>query len=164
MANFEIIDNFLPNDEFQAIKEMMLNNKDFPYYYFPDVSYEGSEISDTMYFIHLFYINQNISSSWYPIIAPLINKLNPNALIRIKANLYPNINKNLEDVAHKDYPFEHKGAIFYINTNNGVTILEDGTKVESVANRLLKFEPHLLHNSTFCTDEKVRANININYF
>lgn len=163
MATFEIIDNFLPEHEFKAIQNLMLNNKDFPYYYIPDVSYEGKEISDTLYFIHLFYINHT-RSNCYHIIEPLIEKLNANALIRVKANLYPNIGKELEDVIHTDYPYEHKGAIFYINSNNGVTILDDGTRVESVANRLLKFEPHKPHNSTFCTDEKVRANININYF
>jgi len=37
-------------------------------------------------------------------------------------------------------------------------------KVESVENRLLLFDPSETHNSTSCTDEKVRVNINFNYF
>lgn len=163
MSDFEIIDNFLPQNEFKAIQNLMLNNKDFPYYYIPDVSYEGKEIANTLYFIHLFYINHT-RSNCYNIIEPLIEKLNAHALIRVKANLYPNIGVNIKDVPHIDYPYEHKGAIFYVNTNNGVTILNDGTEIESIENRLLKFKPYMLHNSTFCTDQKVRANININYF
>lgn len=163
MANFEIIDNFLPEHEFLAIKTMMLNNKDFPYYFFSDVSYEGTELEKTMYFVHMFYVNHG-TSNFYSVVHPLIEKLNAHALIRVKGNLYPNIGECVEDVAHIDYPFEHKGALYFINTNNGVTILDDGTRINSVANRLLKFEPHTLHNSTFCTDAKVRVNININYF
>ena len=42
-------------------------------------------------------------------------------------------------------------------------MLEDGTKVESIQNRLLLFAPSKTHNSTSCTDAKVRVNINFNY-
>ena len=47
------------------------------------------------------------------------------SIIRIKANFYPNQNKYIEHEKHVDYPYKHKGAIFFINTNNGFTILED---------------------------------------
>ena len=60
-------------------------------------------------------------------------------------------------------PFPHKGFLFYVNTNNGFTILEDGTKVESIANRALFFDSSKSHKSTTCTDEDIRVNININY-
>ena len=59
--------------------------------------------------------------------------------------------------------FPHKGAIFYINTNNGFTVLEDGTEIASVSNRLLLFNPSEPHHSTSCTDVKRRVNINFNY-
>ena len=38
-----------------------------------------------------------------------------------------------------------KRDIYYINTNNGYTKLEDGTKVMSVANRLLLFDGSTSH-------------------
>ena len=55
-------------------------------------------------------------------------------------------------------------SIFYVNTNNGYTKFEDGTKVESVANRLVSFPANKKHTGTSCTDEKTRVVINFNYF
>ena len=54
-------------------------------------------------------------------------------------------------------------SIFYINDNNGHTLFEDGTKVESVANRLITFPTDVSHTGTSCTDEKIRVVINFNY-
>jgi hypothetical protein len=68
------------------------------------------------------------------------------------------------DEMHIDYKYKHNGAIFSINTNNGGTILKDGTKIDSVENRILFFNPSEEHDSENCTDEKTRINININYF
>ena len=55
-------------------------------------------------------------------------------------------------------------SIFYVNTNNGYTEFEDGTKIESVANRMVTFPTNLKHRGTSCTDEKIRVVINFNYF
>ena len=55
-------------------------------------------------------------------------------------------------------------SIFYINTNNGYTKFEDGTIVESVANRMLSFPANMKHCGTSCTDERRRIVINFNYF
>ena len=55
-------------------------------------------------------------------------------------------------------------SIFYVNTNNGYTKFEDGTKVESVANRMITFPSNMKHTGTSCTDEKKRIVINFNYY
>jgi len=161
---YEVIDNYLPKEQFEAIHHLMMKDKSFNWFYNPDVTNKGVEIEKTMYFTHLFYYAHRPTSQFLSGIYSLIEKLNPKALIRIKGNLYPNIGKRILDVAHTDYPFEHKGAIYYVNTNNGPTVLEDGTEIEAVENRILLFEPHKMHNSFYCTDQKVRVNININYF
>ena len=57
-----------------------------------------------------------------------------------------------------------KSAVFYLNSNNGYTLFEDGTKVESVAGRLLVFDPHMAHTGSSSTDTKNRVVINFNYF
>ena len=54
--------------------------------------------------------------------------------------------------------------MFYLNDNDGVTVLNDGTEVESVANRLLLFDASKPHHSTTCTDADRRVNLNFNYF
>ena len=53
--------------------------------------------------------------------------------------------------------------IFFVNSNDGFTILDDDTMIESVENRILFFDSSKLHNSTNCTNEKVRVNINFNF-
>ena len=51
--------------------------------------------------------------------------------------------------------------INYLNTY--ATKYEDGSKIESVANRLLSFPSNMKHTGTSCTDEKIRIVINFNY-
>ena len=55
-------------------------------------------------------------------------------------------------------------AILYVNSNNGYTLFEDGTKVESVENRIVLFDSNLRHTGTTCTEEKVRIVVNFNFF
>jgi hypothetical protein len=163
---YEVIDNYLPKEQFEAIQNVMMNNQNFFWFYRPDVTFCDTELKHTMYFCHMFYENYAPRSAFMGDIFPLIQKLNPNGLVRVKGNMFPNLNlnKRIKEPFHADYPYEHKGAIFYINTNNGPTVFEDGTEIESVENRILLFEPHKLHTMIYCTDQKVRVNININYF
>ena len=158
---YKVIDNFLSKEELKSIQDVMLG-ADFPWFFKNTIS-DAREIIDDYYFVHMFYV-KTITSSFYNILDPIIQKLDVNALVRIKGNMHPNVNKFVENNKHTDFSFQHKGAIFYVNTNNGFTILEDGTKIESIENRLLMFDPSKLHNSTNCTDEKRRVNINFNYF
>jgi hypothetical protein len=160
---YEIIDNFLPQEEFEKIRDVMMS-ADFPWFYNPCVTHSNKLVDSALYFTHNFYRDSCINSSFFELLLPLTSKLNVKAMIRIKGNLYPNIGKTMENLRHTDYKFEHKGAIYYINTNNGPTVLEDGTKIDAVENRILFFDSSKKHNSTYCTDQKVRVNININYF
>ena len=66
-----------------------------------------------------------------------------------------------EHASHIDYDASHLGAIYSINTCNGYTRIGD-TKVESVANRIVFFDPSQRHASTGCTDQRRRLNINLN--
>jgi hypothetical protein len=50
-----------------------------------------------------------------------------------------------------------------MNTNNGYTEFEDGTKVESVANRIVTFPSVTKHRAVSQTDEQRRVVINFNY-
>jgi hypothetical protein len=160
---YTIIDNFLSEDEFKVIEELMMGDH-FPWHYHKCVTSVEQESNKAFYFTHLFYSNPQITSDHIKVLNPLIEKLDVKAFIRIKGNMYPNLNGFSPEEPHIDYDYPHKGAIFYINTNDGCTILEDGTRIESIANRILLFDPSRLHDSTYPSDQKVRVNININYF
>lgn len=159
---YEVVDNFLDPESFWKIKKMMTEEQ-FPWFYISSVAFLDDIYSD-YYFTHIFYEPHKRCSMHWDTILPLIIKINPKALIRIKGNLYPNINENKDNGWHADYDFPHKGAIFYVNTNNGPTVLEDNTEIASVENRILFFDPSKKHKSTHCTDQKIRVNINFNYF
>jgi hypothetical protein len=139
----------------------------------------------------MFYNDDIPMSPFLEVVDPILSKIKRTALIRVKANLLtrtPEIIKNQlhHDVGPNDqrpgppYSFQSDEippdtysdekldhittAIFYVNTNNGYTELEDGTKIESVANRFVSFPGNTLHTGTSCTDEKIRVVVNFNYF
>jgi len=163
---YKVIDNFLPKENFNKIKEVVLGSN-FNWFYKPDVNYPGKHSPDNLfYFIHMFYNKDVPNSPFFNLIVEnLISYMDDvHSLIRVKANLYPNQGIKKENGKHVDDVFPHKGAIFYINTNNGRTILNNKIKIESVENRILYFDPQIPHDSENCTDQKVRININMNYF
>jgi hypothetical protein len=158
---YEIIDNFLDKESFLKIKNLLISNI-FPYYYNNGVSSLNSK--DGVYFTHLFYSEEFNKSSYYDFIDPIVKKLKIKSLIRIKSNLYPPTPEIIEHEGHADYKFKHIGFLYYVNTNDGFTRLDENTKIQSIENRGLIFEPHLNHNSSTCTNREGRININFNYF
>jgi hypothetical protein len=159
-----IVDNFLPKENFIKIKDFLLG-ENFPWFYRPNITFENKSEGPLFYMTHLFYINNQPNSSYYDFLKEnLLNFMDIKSLIRIKANLYPNQSIKKINEMHVDYDFKHNGAIFSINTNNGGTLLKDGTKIDSIENRMLFFDPSIEHDSENCTDQKARININFNYF
>jgi|TARA_B100000035_G_scaffold195777_1_gene167196 hypothetical protein len=161
---YKIIDNALPQEEFENIKNNIIC-PGFPWNLSPNIT-NDKEVLPTyasFYFTHLFWDGFNIEPQ-SQMFAPLLNLMNCRALIRIKANCYPSTPEILRHDNHFDYPYPHKGAIFYLNTNDGLTILEDKVEVESIENRLLLFDSSKMHTSTTCTDTKCRINVNFNFF
>ena len=65
---------------------------------------------------------------------------------------------------HIEQSVECTTAIYYVNTNNGYTEFEDGSRVESIENRLVTFPSYMKHTGTTCTDQKRRIVINFNYY
>jgi hypothetical protein len=177
----KIIDEFLPQKEFRDIQTLLMNEptpQTVENLHAPTLGweYQSSIIGRTnivgldvlendkhFYMLHMVYLI-NVLSPLYDKLVPVIIKLDVKSLIRIKCNLYPNSEKIYEHGLHSDYPFSHKTAIFYINTCNGYTKFEDGTKIESIANRILVFDGSVPHQSTNTSDATARFNINFNYF
>lgn len=163
--NYTVVDNFLPKENFLLLKEIIFGNE-FPWYYTPDITFKNKISNGPLFYMtHLFYENYKPNSCFYDLINKnLLNFLNIKSLIRVKANFYPNQNIDLLHEKHTDYEYSHKGALFSLNTNNGGTVMDDNNIIKSVENRIIFFDPSLLHDSKNCSDEKVRINININYF
>ena len=175
----KIEDNFLDQNTFDGLQTLMIGKGEvkekFAWYYSDgiDFKYESSDPLDyfNYMFVHVFYFRAFACSPLFGNMEPLLVKISPMSLWRIKANLLtrtPNIIKNTFHVDILDLPEEKlkqwTTSIFYINTNNGYTEFEDGTKVESIANRMVFFPSNVKHRGTSCTDEKTRVVINFNYF
>lgn len=162
----QIIDNFLDIKDFSRLLDIV-TNPTTPYYFNDEVNTNHDSKDLTCYFTHnLFSMKEEYlySNLFHHFSHVFFEKLEIKSLIRMKLNLYPRTEKLIEHEPHIDYSFPHKGCLFSFNTCDGATILHDGTRVKSVANRALIFEPHELHSSTNCTDAKARFNMNINYF
>ena len=163
----KIVDNFLYEDDHKFFVDLF-EHKDFPWFICKKVAAQEvpEEYERQWYMTHMFYDN-TICSDYYGSIEEKIlrHKDFPTvfAMLRIKGNMYPGAEKLSEHAPHSDTNFTHMGAIYYINTNNGYTLIE-GQKVESIANRMVIFDPSIPHNSTDCTDEPYRMNINFNFF
>ena len=159
----KVVDNFLPKEDFLKIQSL-LSSWNFPWYYQSKINFHHTEDDLDCYFFHLIFEKEKGYSNFYPLLLPLLSKIDFKALIRVKCNIYPRTDKVEIHKSHIDYDFKHKGAIFYINTNDGGTILENGKKIDSVENRILFFDSYKKHSSTSTSNAKGRINININYF
>jgi repressor of nif and glnA expression len=165
----KIEDNFLDQEKFNVLQNFMLGDN-FSWFYKSSVVYKN-EITDKFGFIHGFYNNGTSDSPYIEILNPILEIDKPISLLRIKANLLTRTSSIDEQTFHTDISSMSEEklkqwtiAIFYVNTNNGYTEFEDGTKVESIANRFITFPANMKHRGTSCTDEKTRVVINFNYF
>jgi len=182
-TDYKIIENALSNEKFEVLEEKIMSNRQ-PWFYSYNVA-DGNKKEEDMYFMHNYYLGASekplMSSDGKPMppeksqcyddIIPVLDLFTDmknllgmaNVLIRAKSNLYGRTQELIHHDNHIDMNFEHRGGILYINSNNGFTVLEDGTEIESISNRLLLFDPSKPHHSTSCTDVKRRVNINFNY-
>ena len=148
---YKIIDDFLPQEEFQKIQSYVMNDE-------RNTSDPTSENHLNSQPIGWEY-NSNIVSPSRP-----DESNNINSSFHNKCNLYPNSETVYEHDPHQDLPFSHYSVIFSLNTCDGYTKLNDGTKVYSVANRILLHDASISHLSTTTSDTTARFNINFNYF
>lgn len=161
---YKVIDNVLLQKDFLNIKSHVLSDE-----FFWNLSTKVTKARENLpcaasyYFTHTFYQGY-YQDQYIQVLSPLLIAMDCKALIRVKANLYPSTETRVTHPPHRDFDYSHKGAIFYLNTNDGLTILEDGTEIESVENRLLLFDSYNFHSSTTCTNDQCRININFNFF
>tara|TARA_R100001460_G_scaffold39403_1_gene74200 strand:- start:241 stop:726 length:486 start_codon:yes stop_codon:yes gene_type:complete len=158
-----VLDDFLPQKDFIELKKIVMS--DFcPWFFTESCTLQKSKNDPDFYFSHIIYIKNQPCSDFFNIFnEKLIKKLNPFSLVRIKLNCYPRTSVLTNHLPHVDFDRPHKNFILSFNTCDGFTRMEDGTKIESIENRAIFFDGGIKHNSTTCTDQKARFNININY-
>lgn len=185
------IDNALPFHTFKELQQYIMGDS-IPWYHYNSVafpstkltfnkSHEKEKVEQTKkivakgltssqkeydYFMtHVVYHDNRIHSEFvYEKLQPLIKLINPKSLLRIKINNFPKTPKVIHHQDHFDFDFIHNGALFYVNTNDGVTVMENEIEVASVENKLVLFDSSRLHRSTTTSDSNRRITININYF
>ena len=164
---YKIIDDVLSKSIADKIAYDFLADAKFPWYFNKTVIENSSKDNLNNYqFTHIFYRDYGVCSPLFSIVVPLVEYLNVESILRIKANLNPRTEVRHTFDFHTDSESkssDRKTAIYYVNSNDGVTILEDGTQIESVANRLVIFDQKTRHTGTTCTNQKVRCLINLNY-
>tara|TARA_R100000306_G_C4299544_1_gene104380 strand:+ start:135 stop:605 length:471 start_codon:yes stop_codon:yes gene_type:complete len=155
----DITDNYL-NKEYLDHLDSNLNLDSFPWYWTKKI--DGNNDINNYHFSHVFYNDDRINSQFFPLIENFIPLLKPKSLVRIKANLTVRTEKQIIFKKHKDQDFDCKVAIFYLNSNNGYTLI-DTKKIESIKNRMVFFS-NCWHSSSTATDQPNRIVINFNYF
>ena len=171
--DLKVIDNFLPENDFQMLVNNTINRNDggqIPLRVVSNVENWEKETNDywSWYMINMVYSfdepRNEICGKIYEMFVPKFKELaNFKTMIRIKINAYPYTNVVKEHKEHKDAEFSHTAALFSLNTCNGYTKFSDGTKVESVANRIVFFDASKYHQSTTTSNAKLRYNINFNF-
>ena len=156
----EIIDNFLPEEEFKSIQSFMMGGE-FRWFYCKGRTYhdDGSFHMSHMFFQPEVGLNSEHLDMWNT----FMNKVEAKKCERIKANLTFKTPTIEPGPYHHDYA-DMTTAIFYINTNNGYTEFESGVRVNSVANRVCIFDSNLKHRGTTHTEpDYQRIVVNFNY-
>ena len=167
----EVIDNFLDKHTFDLFQKFILGSQMVwhwnEYIIVDDEKFKGNP--NQYQFAYTFYdmspIQGNTHNNLYPLIEPFVLKLKPNFLRRIKTNLTTRTLFHQIGGYHTDFAYSPpaKTAVYYVNTNNGYTIVKGYGKVESVENRMVIFDSDILHTGVSCTDEKRRIVVNFNY-
>ena len=94
-----IKDNYLTPEEFDKIQTLIIGSE-FPWFFNDRIVYEDD--IDNFQFIHLFYLDFISQSPFIKILNPIIEKLNPISLYRIKANLLTRTPNIIENTFHSD--------------------------------------------------------------
>ena len=161
----KIIPNFVESVNYKSLKKYLLG---------PEVNWGLNKIlfynkeCNHHQLCSVVYDNHRIwNEHSFNMLLPLLNKLEIRAILRIKLNLLFRTDKIIEHGFHTDYtpPMEgSKTAVFYVNSNNGYTKLENGNIIKSEENKIVIFDGETKHTGTTCTDEEFRVVVNINYF
>ena len=180
-------DDYLTKVEFGQLREEVFFGG-IPWYY-NEEKVSGEDNFNNYQFTHVFYEMNSGKRLWtrsekFPLMQPILSRLDVIGIFRIKANLEPlkvgfntwhnedrTISNEVNGVDryysqfHTDNECDSMTTgILYMNTCDGYTEFEDGSKVECRANRFISFPSSLKHRGVSQLDSRFKCVINFNYF
>ena len=185
-VNYQVLvhDNYM-SDEFcdnliDKIMSLSTSDSYFPWYWVQVIPQNNvisgytDDVCDykrNWQFSHTFWKNFKQNSDYYKLVEPIIQKINPNRLERVKANIHPWEETQVTHGFHIDTDNLGLTSIFYMNDNNGKTVFRtvdendnfEYVEVLSKKNRLITFDSRIMHSGTNQTDTPYRLVLNINY-
>lgn len=165
----KVVDDFLAPEELRALCNAMLA-PGFSWRRVPILSSGASEHmapTENGQWVHGFFHCRGSTpyvSPTFRTVRPVIERLGPVRLLKVKANLTVRRGRHLEYGLHVDtrHPRAMTG-ILYLNDNNGYTRFDDGSRVDSIANRFVAFDARRRHTGASCTDVPYRLVLNVNW-
>jgi|TARA_S200002703_G_scaffold28485_1_gene24221 hypothetical protein len=156
----KIKDNFIDKQKHEKILKTMCSSE-FPWYY---NNYKVRPGDNNFQMTHTLYRNHAITSPFFQLINPVLDKLKAKALVGIKCNLTFVTPKKIIYGMHTDFDAKCKTAVYYVNSNNGITLFKNKQSVASLENRMVIFSSDSIHTGVSHTDKKIRLVINLNYY
>jgi len=163
-----IQDNFLTMTEFTTLRDIVTADT-FPWFFTKTTVRDDKEDSTGLFSRTVYYENIPRGELFYSMF-PILDRMGVEIIFRIKLNLQPRLPEPYFSTFHTDTDHweasraaQWTTSIFYMNTCNGYTELENGQKIESVENRLVSFPSNIEHRGVTQTDEQTRILINFNY-
>tara|TARA_R100001015_G_C4632446_1_gene195993 strand:- start:903 stop:1382 length:480 start_codon:yes stop_codon:yes gene_type:complete len=158
----KIIKNFLPQNKFIKVKELITGDY-FPWFYKDNTEIKGG------YFCHSFFYNNQINSTLnYECTQDIYKILKPTALIEARANLFFSLLFNNKKAQwHTDYNYNNWTSILYLNTTDGGTEFKINNKIKPIKaeeNKMIIFKCNTLHRPILTSSFEKRYIINFNYF
>jgi hypothetical protein len=160
-----VVENFLPKEKLNLLKNYFESDE-------VNWNYNSSTVenkSDNNYlFSHIVSDQELNNPNWKELLNLLEKHTGKFKVSRVKVNLYPNQNKQIQHAFHCDpmlqdgsVPKNFVTAILNLTTCNGYTIVKD-IKVPSKENELIYFDANTLHCGVTQNDAQTRIVININ--
>ena len=161
----DIIDDFLTDYQANSLIKTFGESK-FPWFFVDGLNYKQRK--GNYYFNHsIIYAYEVESPQWVSLFESLVNRIGISFrnVYRLKVNLYPHTPFRVHHASHTDYDPDIglKTCLYYVNTNNGMTVFDGKRKIKSKRNRALLFDGSTKHHSTTPSDSNWRCSINIDY-
>ena len=166
MALYKVIDNYLPEQVHKHLYNYCVFSETPMWQFMPcqtTLKEMGKEQCQFIIPIQNDIIGLRLK---HESIQSLFKKIDAYVYLRTKLNCTLKTETHKESTYHTDFEgaLLCMTAIYYVNTNNGYTQFEhDGSKIDSVANRIVMFPSSLKHRGVTTTDTPYRMVMNINY-